>query len=188
MKIAIDPGHGGRDPGCVAGGWKEKDLTLDLARRLGHLLRERKIQTLLIRENDRAVPIRERARIALAGDCALLISLHADWSPSPQAHGLTAYVVAKDARSERIARRLLEFARREEGRLLEDNGVLPDTRTRVGRLGVLRGTFRRMPAVLVECGFLSNPRDAGLLRDPRFRQALCLGLAEGLRSWSQGPE
>lgn len=183
MKIALDAGHGGRDPGCSGNGLVEKEVSLDLARRLGHLLRAEGLQTRLTREGDVAVSVRERARSARAGGAEALVSLHVDWSPNADAHGFTAYVAESDERSEALAESILESAEKATGRLTASNGVRPDTRAHVGRLWILRRCGPEMPSVLLECGFLSNRRDASLLTDPRFRQDLCIGITRALVAW-----
>lgn len=93
-KVVIDPGHGGKDPGAVGPtGVREKDVNLDVARRLARLLRERGIEVVLTRTSDVFIPLAERSRIANRELPDLFLSIHADAAPRASAQGATTYVV-----------------------------------------------------------------------------------------------
>lgn len=109
--IAIDPGHGGFDPGARAGGLVEADITLTFARRLKEtLVRSGRFDVVLTRGEDAFVPLEERLTLARSGGADIFISLHADTleADTGAASGLTVYTLADDATdaaSERLAER-----------------------------------------------------------------------------------
>lgn len=93
-RIVIDPGHGGRDPGTVnrALGLKEKDITLDIGKRLNAILNEhRDLEVILTRPRDVYVPLEERAAIANSNQGDLFISIHTNSAPRLSARGVESY-------------------------------------------------------------------------------------------------
>lgn len=92
LVVALDPGHGGFDPGAEAGGEKEADLVLDFARELRTALEARGIGVVMTRDADQFVRLEQRMTIARDGGADLLLSLHADALPEGQAAGATVYL------------------------------------------------------------------------------------------------
>ncbi len=91
-KIVIDPGHGGKDPGAMAFGLKEKDIVLKVAKNLAHHLEEdMNAEVILTRETDLFLSLEERTAIANTNDADLFISLHINAHPSPQVKGFETY-------------------------------------------------------------------------------------------------
>ena len=111
-KIVLDAGHGGKDPGAIgAGGISEKDIVLNVAKKLAAKLKnEMGIQVVLTRKDDRFVALEDRTAIANAEDADLFISLHMNASPNSEAKGLETYYL--DNSSDEAAVRL---AARENG-------------------------------------------------------------------------
>ncbi len=97
--VVIDPGHGGAELGAVGPtGLREKDVTLDLARRLQKLLRsDRRIDVVLTRDEDRAVGLDERTAIANHNQADLFVSIHLNASRRSDAHGAETYFLSHDA-------------------------------------------------------------------------------------------
>ncbi|GBD92945.1 N-acetylmuramoyl-L-alanine amidase AmiC precursor [bacterium BMS3Abin05] len=92
-KIIIDPGHGGKDPGAIGPtGLKEKDVVLDIGRRLRDLLRKKlHVKVLMTRSTDRFVELRERSAFANRNGGKLFISIHANSNPRRSVRGFTTY-------------------------------------------------------------------------------------------------
>ena len=107
--VVLDPGHGGYDAGAVGrNGLAEKDVTLDVARRVRQILsKKHSISVLLTREDDEFVPLGRRTAYANSKDAAAFVSLHVNASPSHDGSGLEAYYLdnTNDAASRRLAER-----------------------------------------------------------------------------------
>jgi len=97
--IMLDPGHGGRDPGAIGpSGAYEKDITLDLAKRIAARIEARgNCKVLLTRRKDVFVPLKNRALAAQKAKADFFISIHADSAPNPDARGLSAYTLSEKA-------------------------------------------------------------------------------------------
>lgn len=105
LRVMLDPGHGGIDPGAVTGEVSEAGLMLTLAGELATLLRRAGIEVLLTRDGDQFVGLEARASAARAAGADVLISLHADALPEGEAAG-TAFYVWNDGADDRAARQL----------------------------------------------------------------------------------
>lgn len=108
--IVIDAGHGGHDAGAVAGGKREKDLVLQIARRVAKELKRRGYRAILTRNSDRFLKLSQRTRIADRKDAKVFVSIHANSVPKRKRHkvyGIETYFLQKtrDAKSQRIAAR-----------------------------------------------------------------------------------
>ena len=114
LVVAIDPGHGGHDPGATGpDGVQEKDVVLAIGKELASdLSRIRGIQPVLTRDGDYYVRFRRRLAIARSHRADLFVSIHADAFHDPSAHGATVYALSTRRASDEVARRL---ARRENG-------------------------------------------------------------------------
>lgn len=178
MRVAIDPGHGGHDPGATYRGWLEKDICLQLCWRLYNLLRSHGYGVLATRQEDIFVPIWARAKIANEAKADVFISLHCNADPDddapgkPEARGQEIWIYQGSLRS----RVLADFLGGSLRAYFVDEpwrGVKETV-----HLGVLRET--QMPAALVEIGFIDASDSARRLTDPKCQaeiaQALLIGL------------
>jgi N-acetylmuramoyl-L-alanine amidase len=107
-RMALDPGHGGKDTGAVGpGGLKEKDVTLDVARRTAAILVGQGIDVVLTREDDHFVPLEERTARANAFGADLFVSIHCNASEIKTRRGVEAYVLdtSRDEIAARVAAR-----------------------------------------------------------------------------------
>ncbi|MDP2946364.1 MAG: N-acetylmuramoyl-L-alanine amidase, partial [bacterium] len=94
-KVVIDAGHGGNDPGAIGrGGLREKDVNLDIARRLSALLKEEGVEAVLSRSSDRFIPLSTRVNIANKSGADLFISIHSNANRSRSLSGFEVYYVA----------------------------------------------------------------------------------------------
>ncbi len=196
--IVIDPGHGGEDPGApsVLGGHYEKEYTLDWARRLGRLLAADGWRVYLTRTRDIDVTIANRIAFADAHKADLFVSLHFNSAAGDKTQeGLETYCLTPEGLPSSITRgysddpRLVfpnnafdksnfQLACRIQRALLQVNGDRDRGVRRARFLGVLRGQHR--PAVLIEGGYLSSPREARLIAQPAYRQKLAHAVARAL--------
>lgn len=173
MKAALDAGHGS-NTGAQANGLIEDEVALDMVARIGHHLRAAGRKTVLTRPGTELVGINERAKKAVAENADVFLSIHCNAGP-PAAEGCEAFIAAPDNRSVGLAMRILGAAIHGSG--MHSRGVKPDNQSQHSSLGVLRGTYKKMPAVLLELGFLTNKADAKLLKDPFVREAVAKEIA-----------
>jgi N-acetylmuramoyl-L-alanine amidase len=106
--VVLDPGHGGRDPGAIgAGGLREKDVTLRLARELRRRLLARGFRVVLTRDGDRTLSLEERTALAEGVGGDIFISLHVNASKRRSARGIETYYLDKshERHSQRVAAR-----------------------------------------------------------------------------------
>jgi len=107
--IVIDAGHGGRDPGAIGKhGMQEKDITLDVARRLKQKLEQNAAYRIrLVRDDDVFVPLNERAAFANGQDTDLFVSIHVNYLPSTSTNAVETYYFGRheDARTRKLAER-----------------------------------------------------------------------------------
>jgi N-acetylmuramoyl-L-alanine amidase len=106
-KVMVDPGHGGNDPGAMtAGSVKEKDLTLDLALRVQHLLIENGMEVAMTRDTDETVSLQQRVVLANAAKADLFISIHINFIPIVVRRGIETYYLGAttDPQIEKLAR------------------------------------------------------------------------------------
>lgn len=108
--IAIDAGHGGKDPGALgASGTHEKDVTLAVARRLAQTInKEQGMKALLVRNSDIFISLRERMAIARAHKADLFVSIHADAFKNPKVRGSSVFILSRSGASSEAARWLAD--------------------------------------------------------------------------------
>lgn len=177
MKVALDAGHGARNgrshTGAAANNLIEDVIALDLVKRIGHHLRAAGNETIYTRAGEALVSLTQRARIAKANRCNLFLSIHCNAGPS-SAGGVEAFVAAGDERSRNIAKGLVSKIVKLG---LAERGVKWDNHSQHPRLAVLRGTYKAMPALLIEIGFLTSSHDSALLHDANWREQLAISIA-----------
>ncbi|MFN2507841.1 MAG: N-acetylmuramoyl-L-alanine amidase [Chthoniobacterales bacterium] len=168
--IVLDPGHGGHDRGGVprqrVG---EKALTLDLAQRLKKVLESSGYRVILTRNSDVFIPLGQRTAIANSYRGATFVSVHFNSASRSGANGIETYYYRSDSASlaANIHRHVVS------GVPYENRGI-----RRRGYF-VLRRT--KIPGVLVECGFLTNPSEANSALKSDYRQRLAELIARGIR-------
>jgi len=211
--LVLDPGHGGADSGFVATGLREKDLTLQLARLVRARVAARlpNVKVVLTRDNDADPSTLQRVELAnrVRGD--LYLSLHFDGVPGTTARGVTATVApplgfdAETAyggegglRGPSGGRPLALVPWRDAaGRYASDSrGVAElllaalsageEARTRLRQARVLPLEGANMPAVMLECGMLSNPIDRKRVSDPAGLAIRADVLAQALERYAGG--
>lgn len=169
-RIVLDPGHGGRDPGSSGFGLVEKNLTLDLAKRIEKLLVRKGISVDLTRRSDKYVGFEERADIANRAPNTLFVSLHFNAHTDRSISGTeTLYWPGSD-----LGRKLASYIQSELGRRLvtRNRGFRPE------RLKVLELT--EATGVLIECGFISNRWESQRCGTQWFRQILAEEIVQGI--------
>lgn len=175
--VVIDPGHGGRDPGAVHGGVREKDLALRTSLLLAEELRKAGLSVVMTRNDDRAVALADRATIANNSNAAIFISVHYNATVTPNgASGTMTF----HHRTSTTGRLLAECIQSELGKVakLPNLGVRSDGTIYQNGFSVLRNT--RMPGVLLELGFLSHSTDRARVQEQEFQTSSAKAIARGV--------
>lgn len=178
MRIVIDPGHGGKDPGAVHadGEVHEADVVLDVALRVADLLRDAGHVVVLTRGEDETVMLTERVRTAVRAKADRFVSIHCNSATSAKANGAEVWIWRPGGPAQTLAAAILAAL---VGLGLRDRGVRDCQMPGARKLAVLRQTT--CPAVLVELGFLSSKADASmLLIIPHGRARLADAVAAGI--------
>lgn len=177
--VVVDPGHGGTDPGAIGpNGWRECDVVMDMANLLVPALRELGWVTFLTRAQDVFVPLDERCRIANDWDADLFVSIHANSFRSAMAHGFEVWTSPGDTGADPVATRIYNTAKRTFPTITGRPDLSDGDPDKEARFAVLVGT--KMPAVLVETAFISNPTEELWLADPGWRLRMAGAIASGI--------
>ncbi|WP_139414282.1 N-acetylmuramoyl-L-alanine amidase family protein [Chlamydia abortus] len=184
--IFIDPGHGGKDQGTASKEfhYEEKSLTLSLAFSVQSYLKRMGYKPVLTRTSDVYVDLGKRAALANQNKADIFVSIHCNYSSNTSAFGTEVYfyngknnVASRSRASEALAKDVLNA--------MQKNGTLKIRGAKNGNFAVIRETT--MPAILIETGFLSNPRERAALSDARYRMHIARGIAEGVHTFLTGP-
>ncbi|MEP7014598.1 MAG: N-acetylmuramoyl-L-alanine amidase [Verrucomicrobiota bacterium] len=191
--VVLDPGHGGQDSGAMCGTVLEKDLTLDVAQRVGRLLQAEGLPTLMTRYDDTFVSLADRARFTNRVRDSVLISIHFNEGERPLASGVETYYADHQAISAPSVIAWIPFfsgpATTEAPNVESQSLAGFIQEALVARTGAVdRGAKPRQffvitnvtrPAVLVEGGFLSNKEDIAKLGNSDYREQLAAAITEG---------
>ena len=191
--VVLDPGHGGQDSGAMCGGVLEKDLTLDVARRIDRLLNSEGIATLMTRVGDTYVSLADRAAFANRVRKCIFVSIHFNEDNKPVASGVETYYAAHQITAGSLLASWLPFLWRplsdspnpESQNLaaLVQEALVARTRS------IDRGTEARQffvianvtsPAILIEGGFLTNKEDISKLASEDYRDQIAAAVADGI--------
>lgn len=180
--VVIDPGHGGKDPGAVSpNGTKEKDVVLAISHKLNEGLEAKGYNTLMIRNEDFFVDKRERANIANMNQGDIFISIHANaFEENPKVSGIE--ILYCPTNSNKVDRRnnyqLAKIISQEMGKALnaENRGLVKAPNT-----VVVRDT--KMPAILIETGFLTNPEEEELIKDEDYQNKMVESIIIGIEKY-----
>ena len=168
--VVIDAGHGGYDRGGIPGQRvAEKEMTLDVAQRLKKVLAASGYRVVMTRDSDVFVPLGTRVAIANSYANAIFVSVHFNSAKRTGASGIETYFY--DRESLPLASAIHYYVA----------GGAPSSNRNVRRRGYYVLRKNRNPAVLVECGFLTNPSEAALAQSASYRQKLAEEIAAGVR-------
>ncbi len=209
--IVIDAGHGGKDPGGGgAGSPIEKPIALNISKKVGAILSAKGYKVLLTRDSDRFIQLKERTAFATRHNADLFLSIHANASGNPKANGIETYyldVTSTDKNAEIIAARenansgysiqelesllkgLIVESKSEDSRRLAQHVQkelvaatgAADRGVKHARFVVLIGT--RVPAILVETGFLTNPTEGQKLNSDTYQQTVATAIVRGVEKF-----
>ena len=170
--IVIDPGHGGEDNGAVWGYAEEDDINLSVAYLLRCELRLRGYVVQMTRERDERVSLSERVQFAKTVQADLFLSIHCDAFHKTTARGMSTHIYPN------CSQRTKDFAESIQNALISRFPQHINRGIRQSNFYVLRKTV--MPAILIECEFLSNLETRKFLREPENQLGLAQAIASGV--------
>ncbi len=182
--ITFDPGHGGTDPGAIGNGLREAEFALEVSKLVAAGVRQAGVTVSLTRTEDATLLPADRKRLITAPtDC--VVSIHANSTRDPAPRGWEIFVSASFAKSEWLGNHIAAAfadlplpARNPPIRRKLQDDQLTDW------YYVIREPARQnIPAVLVECGFVSNPDDAAFMRGFWGRFQIAHAIAKGVLSF-----
>lgn len=185
--IVIDPGHGGEDPGASENDIIEKHLNLDVSLKLNSFLTGAGYNTILTRTEDKLLykqgeenrkkffDLRNREEIANTYENSLFVSIHMNKFPASYCKGLQTFYSENNPESKIIANSVQENIR-----LLQTDNKRA---IKSGNQTIYLLEKLQMPAVLIECGFVSNPEEAKLLINEDYQKALALSIYCGIAEY-----
>ena len=187
MKICIDAGHNysGFDTGASGNGLREQDITFKIADKLKELLVKTNVGVTMTRAKITDIvgknakdSINERARVANTTKCDYFVSIHCNSSTSKSASGTETLVCGRGGKAETLAKYVTGEIANHFG--IKNRSVKVDTEYLGYELGVLHNT--NMPAILIETAFISNKKDAELLKNyvNEFAECIYKGICEFL--------
>lgn len=185
--IVIDPGHGGVDPGAKNSGLTEKDLNLDISLRLREVLESKGCNVILTREVDKdfflpgfvqgrmakRAELNQRINLATDNNADLFISVHANSFPKSNTYGMETYYHLKSLPGKALAERIQEHL----ALLQSDN----KRKAKAGDYYLINQS--KIPAVIVEVGFISNPRERKLLLSDDYRNSIANAIGGGIEHY-----
>jgi N-acetylmuramoyl-L-alanine amidase len=214
-RVVIDAGHGGHDTGSIGPtGFTEKELVLDVSKRLKTLLEEQMgAEVILTRDTDTFVALESRTQMANQEKADLFISIHANSSPEKGVRGVETFFLnlntqsrdalatatRENAASEKKIHELQDILQKivlndkaDESRELASHiQTAMSARTNAGsNRGVKQAPFvvlvgATMPSVLAEITFISNPDEEKRLKTPEYRQKIAESLLRGIKSYAE---
>lgn len=183
LKICLDAGHGGKDPGAPKMRCKvsEKYLCLDVAKRIEHILQHAGCQVILTRSSDTYIPLAKRVEIANQQKADIFVSIHFNTSSYLKTEGIEVFYFNDGKNSPRTVRSKLlgncVITQLQKAIATQNRGV------KHGNFCVVRETH--MPSILVEAAFMTNPKEAKLLSSKDFLQSIALGISKGIEDFFQ---
>ena len=173
VKIVLDAGHGGDQPGCVIKGATEKDITMSIVLLLQEKLESEGAAVVLTRSTDRDVSLLDRAEIANNAGANYFISIHCNsYEEDSSVKGFECYYY-QSAEGENLAESITSSA---------ENHSISTRKVNEESYAVLRETA--IPAVLIEVGFLTNTDERGKLLSPEYQELLVEAIAGGILSYN----
>lgn len=190
--VVIDAGHGGFDGGAVAAdGTLEKDLNLQIALKLDDMCKLLGFRTLLVRDTDRSTmddgvtnhkkrsDLNNRLKIMGEKENCIFISIHQNEYSTAQPHGTQVFYAPKvsgsDVLAEYLQSAVQQYVQQDNKRVIK-----------AGTSSAFLLYHAVRPAVIVECGFMSNPQDLENLKDEDYQQRLAFAMAAGILNYCEG--
>lgn len=168
-KVHLDFGHGGRDPGAVANGIREKDITLSVGLEVGRILKAHKVSVSYSRTTDVFVSLQDRVNKANREKADIFVSIHVNSATNKSANGVETFSHTNSTKGRQLAKAIQDS-------LVADRIFKSNRGIKTANFYVLRRTIA--PAALTELGFLPNAHDANIIRTKQKEMAI--SVAKGI--------
>lgn len=172
--VILDPGHGAHDRGAAIGYVYEKHLALDTARRVEQLLKKAGLKVIMSRSRDVFIPLHDRSALGNSRRGALFVSIHYNYNRGGSGAGAETYYHFSS--SYLLAAYIQAYLVQRSG--MTNRGV------KSANFHVIRATTKN-PAVLVECGFVSNASERARMLTGEFRARIAEGIAQGIIAYKK---
>jgi N-acetylmuramoyl-L-alanine amidase len=167
--VILDPGHGAHDRGAAIGYVYEKHLALDTARRVEQLLRKEGLNVVMSRSRDVFIPLQDRSALGNSKRNAIFVSIHYNYNRGGSGAGAETYYHFSS--SYMLAAYIQAY--------LVQRTTMLNRGVKIANFHVIRATTKN-PAVLVECGFVSNSSERARMMTGEFRSRIAEGIAQGI--------
>lgn len=170
-KIVIDPGHGGNDVGAIRGDITEKEITLDVSKRVRNILEKKGYKVEMTRDTDKTVSLQDRVAFSESEHPDIFVSIHVNSSEKPEITGIETH-----------------YYRQESMSLAQTVHAALASNIKTNNRGLFKSKFyvinhTTAPAILVEIGFISNDGERAELVSDKRKQATAKAIAEGVENY-----
>lgn len=172
IRVCIDPGHGGSDPGAVNGERYEKKATLAIAKKVGTMLTEKGYLVRFTRNSDKYLSLAKRCEIANNFDADCFVSIHLNAAENKKAQGFETW------RYQTVGNTTKSLAANVQKELIGATGAVDRGVKQTTAFYVLKKT--KAPAILVECGFISNDEECKKLFSSSYQNKVANGIVKGI--------
>lgn len=171
MRICIDAGHGGKDPGAIGPQrTQEKDIVIEMALLTGELAKVNGFEVIYTRTSDKYLGLSQRADIANQKKCDIFVSIHSNSFSNPNAHGIETWSYPGSIDAMRLSKLV-------QNEMVKRTGLY-NRGSKTAKFTVLTKTY--MTAILVETGFISNPSEEKLLSTKEFKNKIAKSIVKGI--------
>lgn len=173
QSVVIDAGHGGSDTGAIGGGIYEKNITLDIAKRVEKLLKQKGYDVKMTRTDDSTVSLQERVDISEEYEPDIFVSIHVNSSVKPEINGIETHYYHQES----LPLAQIVHASFASAVPANNRGLFKS------KFYVINHTTD--PAILIEIGFISNDEERGQLTGEKRKQATAQSIADGIQKYLQ---
>lgn len=179
MKICIDPGHGGTDPGAVGPtGTREKDIALAVSKKVAEKLQNAGVATKLTRTTDIFVSLQQRCDISNSFNADYFVSIHCNSAANSAAKGMEVYTSRGQTKADPFAEAIANELQKAFPNLTLRSDLTDKDKDKEAGYYVLVHT--KAPAVLIELAFISNPEEEKMLRDASYQEKVATTIANAI--------
>jgi N-acetylmuramoyl-L-alanine amidase len=188
VTVVIDAGHGGNDGGAISTeGIREKDITLSLSRKIKALNSNKDVKIILTRDNDITQPVRDKVDFTVQQKPDLFISLHvASVDLNEGDKTVSGFEIFLSKNQTAYTKQAQLFGSLVAGEIEKNYGVAPEIKQRTGKgIWVLDAPVINYPALLIECGYLSNPKDIAFITNEKNQEKIARDVLNAIERFAR---